>query len=51
MVSKSRFQLRIAAGFKIFRIGPLIPLIFQSLIEQPLSWKDLAPTRIPICLC
>jgi hypothetical protein len=30
MVSKPRLQLRIATGFKIFLIGPLIPLIFQS---------------------
>jgi hypothetical protein len=29
MVSKSRLQLRIATGFKIFLIGPLIPAIFQ----------------------
>jgi hypothetical protein len=30
MVSKSRLQLRIATGFKIFLIGPLIPVMFQS---------------------
>jgi hypothetical protein len=30
MVSKSRLQLRIATGFKIFLIGRLIPVIFQS---------------------
>jgi hypothetical protein len=29
MVSKSRLQLRIATGFNIFLIGPLIPAIFQ----------------------
>jgi hypothetical protein len=30
IVSKSRLQLRIATGFKIFLIGPLNPVIFQS---------------------
>jgi hypothetical protein len=30
MESKSWLQVRIATGFKIFLISPLIPVIFQS---------------------